>query len=373
MKSLIILISLAVLVNASYVDAQRLYQESRYIDSMAELKKSTSEFANPELHILWAKNAKKLGDINAQMSAYERVLMLDSDNIEARVELLKIYNATSRDELANQMIKELEKFTLTKEQEILVRSSKKVDYGSLKATLLSMLGYDTNLNASADSDALNSYYSITDGSSPKATIFSKLGANFLYKYDLSKRDGYYIEINGALNYQNNITDHYFDMLIKTFGFGAGYKTSKYKLYIPIGYDSIRYLQSDLLSQLRVNPTLNHYLNNSTVLNTNLKYSSRDYTSKYIAMGDNSYAFGIGVNYTFNKNYIYLNSSYESFSSTQKLHYSFLDKSVATLSLGASYKLVKLFVAKLDYTYKISNYNDNNLKGQKREDKYSKPD
>jgi len=38
MKSLIILISLAVLVNASYVDAQRLYQESRYIDSMAELK-----------------------------------------------------------------------------------------------------------------------------------------------------------------------------------------------------------------------------------------------------------------------------------------------------------------------------------------------
>lgn len=66
--------------------------------------------------MLWGKSAEALGDNEAAMSAYERVLMLDPDNVAVRVHLASLYAYLDRDKLATEMSKSTENYQLTPSQ-----------------------------------------------------------------------------------------------------------------------------------------------------------------------------------------------------------------------------------------------------------------
>ncbi|MEA3342197.1 MAG: tetratricopeptide repeat protein, partial [Chloroflexota bacterium] len=124
-KTATLLLMSPIILFADVADMQTLYDQKKYEQVITKAQKSTSEYGDPKLHLLWAKSAEALGEDEMAMSAYERVLMLDPDDTEVRVHLVKFYADSDRDELADEMSKSTENYQLTPAQ----RTSLKTLYG----------------------------------------------------------------------------------------------------------------------------------------------------------------------------------------------------------------------------------------------------
>jgi len=358
MKKVILLTMLSTLAFASYENSERFYKSAQYHKAIDEAKSSFKEYSNPKLHLLWAKSAEALGHTGEAMSAYERVAMLDENDSESRVALLKIYQKSSRNELAKEMRKELQNYQLTPAQRSSLDLLKGSDMGSFKAKATLGVGYDSNINVSATGSDLDDYYNTTGIGGEESTLFSRLNGSLSYINELQEKGSWYIRGDARLYYQNNSDAHFYDMFVGTLEAGVGYTGDGYTLYLPLGYDRVNYLDVDLLSQVRIAPTANITLSQSYILNLNAKYATRNYSKDvYEGMRDSSYGIGAGLYYQFDKNYAYAKVDYTNFSSTQEIHNSYLDKSMFTLSLGVNYALSTWLVAEVDYRYRKGSYDE----------------
>ncbi len=376
MRTLLLLILSTLFLDASYEKANNYYKNGNYQKAIDEVKRSTSEYENPKLHLLWANSAKKLGRVDEAMSAYERVVILDKSSSEARVALLEIYRASSRDALASSMAKELQNYQLTPEQRSSLELLSAEDINSFKSRASICIGYDTNINISAHANDLDIYYGIDSSEGELPTLFSRFSGSASYINEIQERGGWFVRSDLKLYYQNNFNAHYFDMFLGGIELGVGYAGSGYTLYMPVGYNRVNYLETDLLEQIKVAPKLNIVVNNSFILNINAKYSLKSYKEEnYKGMDDSSYGVGLGAYYIFDKNYAYIQSNYEKFSSEEELHYFYIDKKLVRASLGINYNMSDWLVTKLEYRYRNTDYDDSNdLKNisstKEREDNYN---
>ncbi|MEA2073824.1 MAG: hypothetical protein U9O86_09590 [Campylobacterota bacterium] len=372
MKILISLITLTVLANASYEKVQQFYESGEYLNAIQEAKSSTEEYSNPKLHLLWAKSAESLGDTNEAMAAYERVAMLDANSADSRVALLKIYQESSREALAQEMSSELENFQLTPQQRTSLGLLKGKEINTLKARATLALGHDSNINVSAKASDLDAYYGLSGYEGEKSTLFARVNGSVSYVNELQEKGGWYVQ--GDLNayYQNNFDASYFNMFVGTLEAGVGYAGDGYTLYMPIGYDRVNYLESDLLGQIRVAPRANISLSEDFILNVNAKYATREYQDvKYKGMSDSTIASGAGLYYIFDKSFAYLNLKYEDFRQDNRGSIRFIDKTMTTLSIGVNYSVQDLFVARFDYRYRAGQYEDNIFTdSERRADSYN---
>ena len=358
MRLVILLTMLSSIALASYENSEHFYKNGEYQKSIDEAKSSFDEYSNPKLHLLWAKSAEALGHTGEAMSAYERVAMLDENDSESRVALLKIYQKSSRNELAKEMRKKLQNYHLTPAQRSSLNLLKGSNIDSFKAQAMLGVGYDSNINVSATGSDLDDYYNTTGISGEKSTLFSRFNGSLSYINEFEEKGSWYIRGDARLYYQNNSDAHFYDMFVGTLEAGVGYSGDGYTLYLPLGYDRVNYLDVDLLSQVRVAPTVNITLSQSYILNLNAKYATRAYSkSIYEGMDDSSYGIGAALYYLFDKNYAYTKVDYGNFSSTQEIHNSYLDKSMFTLSLGLNYALSTWLVAKVDYRYRKGSYDE----------------
>jgi hypothetical protein len=356
-RILYILLIFSVAVDASYIKAKEYFDKKEYKKAIAEAKASKKEYSNPNLHLIWAKSEEIYGNTKSAMSAYERVVMLDENNIEAKMALLKIYKKTKRDILAKELTRELLKYDLTPSQRNSLELLDGEDTSSIKAKATLSIGHDTNINVSAKSSVLDDYYgNINDGE--KSTLFARFNGSISYINELKEKGGWYLRGDARAYYQNNFDAHFFDMLLVGAEVGVGYAGSNYTIYLPFGYDRVNYLDVDLLAQIKVQPRLNITLNRDFILNFNAKYSTRDYQDdKYKKMADESVAAGMGLYYIFGRNYAYANLLYEDFSSTKDDHFLFIDKNMYTASFGVNYDVEDMFIAKADYRYRRADYDD----------------
>jgi len=377
MKSLLLLSSLSVLANASYEKAQEFYDMKDYKSAVKEVKASSSEYSNPKLHLLWAKSEEALGHTKEAMCAYERVAILDESDTESRLKLVKIYSDTHRDKLSQAMSKNLQSYQLTPQERssLELLSSEKIS--SFKARASLSMGHDNNINVSASSSDLDDYIGtagVSEGE--KATLFTRFNGSMSYIHDLEATGGWYVRSDLKAYYQNNFDAHYYDMSVLGLQAGIGYAGDGYTLYLPVGYDRVHYLESDLLGQLTVTPKVNFTLSQSFILNLNAKYSSRTYNElEYKGMADSSYGASASLYYLFGKNFLYSTVEWESFTSTEDIHFSYLDKEMLTLSLGLNYNISSWLVTRLDYRYRDGSYDDtSNLRDPSvtstRADKYN---
>ena len=369
----LVLLILNVNVFADITQVEKLYAQLKYQEVINEAKSSTSEYSNPRLHLLWAKSAEALGKEKEAMNAYERVVILDEKDTQAKVALFKIYKNTKRDVLAKETREEIQDYQLTPEQRssLELLKGENIDVVKAKATLI--VGHDTNINVSADAGVLDTYFGTVGSKGELSTLFSRFTGSVSYINELENKGGWHLRGDVSLYYQNNFDESYYNMLVGGLKFGMGYVGDGYTLYVPVGYDAVRYLRVDLLNQISVKPTLNVYLNKDVILNVNVKYAKRSYDDKYKGMGDTSYGIGAGFYYLFDKNYLYINGSYEKFSSDKSAHYSYIDKDMLTFSLGVNYNLTDWLVSKLDYRYRKGLYDDGITKlvgSDEREDDYN---
>lgn len=371
MKILISLITLTVLANASYEKAQEYYEAKNYKEAIEEAKGSTSEYSNPKLHLLWAKSAEALGNSEEAMSAYERAAMLDETNSESRLALHKIYKQSNRENLAKEMSSELENYQLTPAQRSSLDLVSGTDIHSIKSQATLALGHDSNINISAKENDL--YTSIVG---EKSTLFARVNGSVSYVNELEDKAGWYLRGDLKAYYQNNFDASYYNMFVGTGEAGVGYAGSNYSVYLPVGYDRINYLESDLLGQLRIAPRVNVSLNKNFLMSADLKYAIRTYQdAKYKGMNDTGIGAGAGLYYLFDKNFAYLKLKYEDYTASETIKFNFVDKNFMTLSIGANYNVKDWFVARVDYRYRSAEYSDtitptSMLSAEKRADQYN---
>ena len=362
-------------VFADITQVEVLYQSQMYHEAIDEAKSLTSEYSNPKLHLLWAKSAEALGEQKEAMSAYERVVILDENDTQAKLALFKIYKNSKRDVLAKETREELLRYQLTPSQRSSLNLLEAQSSDEIKAKATLILGHDTNINVSADSGVLDSYFGTLGNKGEVSTFFSRFTGSVSYVNELEEKGGWHLRGDAELYYQNNFDASYYSMLVGGLKVGMGYSGEGYTLYMPIGYDKVHYLNSDLLTQITLAPTLNVKVDKEVILNVNAKYATRSYDDKYKGMGDSSYGVGSGVYYLFDANYLYSTGKYESFSSNETVHFSYLDKKMLTFSLGVNYNLAQGLVSKLDYRYRKAFYNDginpaNAAGSAKRDDDYN---
>ena len=375
MKLLLTIFILSSFLHASYEKAQTYYDNKEYNSVLKEAKASTDEYSNPKLHIIWAKSAEALGLSNEAMNAYERAVMLDENDTTSRMALLKIYDATGRVGLANALGVELQNYNLTPEQRNSLEVLIKENSNSLKAKASISLGHDSNINVSADGGVLDDYYGGVGSLGEQETLFVRMNAALSYIHELGNKGGWYLRSDAKLYYQNNFDASRYNMFIGDLSAGVGYSGSNYTLYLPVDLSYVNYLEVSLLSEISLRPRANISLSKNFILNINVKYSTRNYGKDiYKGMSDSSYGIGTGVYYLFSKNYLYATALYEDFSSTEVLHYSYIDKSMLTLTTGVNYELSSWLMGKLDYKFRQGSYDDSSdlLYGssQKRKDNYS---
>ncbi len=353
-KILTTLIFFALWLHADVQKVQSYYDAAEYEKAIQEAKSSVSEYANPQLHLLWAKSAEKLGRDNEAMSAYERVEILDENNIAARIALAKLYKRTGRDALARESAKELQNYQLTPQQRNSLDVLRQVNLHSFKASATLSSGYDTNINVASNN--LTGVASKIIG-----TAFAQFSGGVSYINELEDKGGWYSRGDIRLYDQKNFESKasLYDMLFASGGVGLGYGGDGYDFYIPLSYDTIHYLNKDLLTQVKLQPRLSYTFSNMLIGSVDLSYISHSYTTEDALnkRDDTALALGGGVYYLLGKDYLYLKAKYENYSAKKETIVLYVDKSFLSISAGVNYNISSWLVLKGDYKFRSASYKD----------------
>ena len=346
MKIFVFLLSLNVLLLANYEKADQFYKAKEYKKALAEAKASTSEYQDPRVHLLWARSAEALGSFNEAMSAYERVLILDENNAEAKTALIRLYKKSGRDELAYEMSNSLRP------------AGKRSSSDPLKANATAAIGYDSNINVTPGSGVLDNYYGTTNNEDVRSTMFSRFTGDFSYVDNFKNSDGGYYKGAARVFYQNNFKESLYNLFSGSLEVGGGYKWNGYNLYIPLIYDDVYYLNKKLFHQYALSPKLTMFLTDELICNLNASYTKRYYSGASNQKIDiDIWGSGVDFYYIFDKNYLFLKTAYESFHTGDAGGTLFINKRIFTASLGANYKVVPWLIARADYRFTHASFDD----------------
>ena len=351
-KTTLFLLVAPITLLAGVAEMQTFYDQKNYDQVITEAQKSTSEYGNAKLHLLWARSAETLGKEEMAMSAYERVLLINPDNTEVRVHLAMLYAHSDRDQLADEMSKSTENYQLTPAQRMSLDTLETDDLDDFKASASIAMGYDSNINVSPDDLNLPEFGEKID------TLFTQFQANLSYIHDLDEKGGWYLRSDADLFYQNNNDANYYNLFAGSANIGVGYSTDLYDVLIPVSYGRMNYLDRDLLESVSVDPRINFPLSKSIIGNINARYTQRSYIHKADKDRDDSVAgIGLGLYWLFEKNFAYISTNYDNYSAEHSNSLLFTDKETTRVSMGINYNVEDWFIARLDYRYRYASYDD----------------
>ena len=324
-----------VVLFASYPQALQYYQTGEYVQAIKEAKASKASYSNPNLHLLWAISATKLNKLNEAMSAYERVLLLDPSNTQAKKALEAIYKKTNRHKLLN---KNTEK--------------------KLNANASISFGFDNNLAATPDSETLQDYFGENVEANKSSSPFIRFTGSLDYTHHFSQKDDWYIKYILKTYFQNNTDANFYNLKTVSATVGLGINKQKYKLFLPLSYHHVNYLGKDLLSQYRFSPKLLVPLGKNNLLDFNLIYSKNNYfTAEDKIKDDTTYAVEVGNYFLSEDNYFSTHFKYEHHSAINGFPSKYIAANFWTLKLGAKLLLSPKFLATANYRFRYGQYDD----------------
>lgn len=317
-------------------------KNSEYKKVLNEAKYSLADYQNPKLHLLWAKSAQKLGKMTIAMGAYERVLILEPKNKEAKKALELIYSQTNREGLS------------TNPSE----GSKK---NKVRAQANLSLGHDSNVNANASGDDLDGYYGLDVGVDEVSSSFARVTANISYLYNFEEYDNWFIKSTLDIYYQNNFNAHLYDLTVPTAEIALGYIKGDYLYYLPISYNNINYLNKNLLNIFAFTPRVRVNFLEKGLWDTSLIYAQRNYIETVdIGKDAKTYGFQTGVYWSTTNAQLHLNGKYESRTADKADKADndrFVDANFFTLDSNLKYYFTSSFIAEAHYLFRYSDYSD----------------
>ncbi|MEA2028456.1 MAG: surface lipoprotein assembly modifier [Campylobacterota bacterium] len=358
-KSVALLLSCSALLLADLNDAQRLYNQKNYTAASAEAKRSTADYANPQLHLIWARSAKALGKNLEAMSAYERVVMIDPNNIEAKKELVKVYLALKKPRLAIEVGEELRAKNIHFDEIQVIRKASASSWkqAKFKSKFSLALGYDNNVNVNNDdTQDLDSFWGTTAHSNKVSSLFYRATANIEYLQEFANH--FYLKTSFGGYYKVVSQDSDYSVYLNTIKAGIGYYSrGKYNFYMPLSYSALNYLGEDLLRMQSINPQIDYVISEKLIASINTKYEKREFKTNR-DRDDKSYALGATLYYKLNKNdYLYFDSEYQDYSSDSDNYQDYSDKTTVTLVAGLGYKFSDDLKADASYKVRFSDYED----------------
>lgn len=339
MKLLILLIASTFVLEASYVKMQHYAASEMYAKVLEEAKRSFEDYNNPKLHLLWAKSAQKLGKTTVAMGAYERVLILEPNNHEATLALEMIYTQSHRVGLS----------TTPNE------GTKK---NKLKAKVNLSLGHDSNVNVNASGTALDAYYGVSVGIDKISSNFARATANISYLYNLETYDNWFIQSTLDVYAQSNFSAHLYDLTLPTAQVALGYTKGKYILYFPVSYNTIRYLNKNLLNIVSFTPRIRVSFLENGLWDTSLLYAQRNYIEQAdTAKNATTYGIKTGIYWSTDNTQLHLSADYETRTADKSKHDRFITADFFTVDTSYKYYLTSSMIAEASYQFRYSNYSD----------------
>jgi tetratricopeptide (TPR) repeat protein len=325
-------------LQANYTKMLNDYTSGKYKSAIKEGKSSYDEYNNPKLHLLWAKSAQKLGHTTEAMSAYERVLILEPNNQEALLALDTIYEQSQRMGLDTQ--------TTQGDNKLKVRAN-------------IALGYDSNINVNPGGDALDDYFGVVGSQGKLGTKFLRFSANLAYTYHFENAEGWFVK--GIVDFynQSNFSAHFYDLRVGTIEAALGYENDSYRLYLPLRYSTIHYLDKNLLAHYEFLPRLTFPIWEDSFLDVNAIYRKRAYKDSIDDVNDaKTLGLGVGLYFPIYGDRAHIHLQYEKRSSTESIHTKFVDANFIRLDASLQHYFSPKVYAEATYLYRYGDYSDN---------------
>ena len=298
------------------------------------------------------------GNTNLAQAAFERALSDDADKTQAHLKLSALYQTMQMPEQANAVLKDIERVELTPAQRTSLDTFQKGSQESLntfKARASLNLGYDTNINISPN-DAIIRDLNATTLDEETSTLFTRARADLSYIYDIFGSGGLFLRSDANLYYQNNTDASHYNISYGRLYLGGGYRTGALTFYLPVFYDRLHYLGTDLLEESGLRPDLTYALTDTLFANINASYTKRHYLQSIDTHRDDEILTGgLGLYWLQNRDFLYLKMRYEDYSGTQEPVDVFTNKVLLYAMVGGIFSVENIADFSLDYQYRNANF------------------
>jgi len=289
------------------------------------------------------------------MSAYERVLISNPDNLEALTALAKLYKTNHMDYESKELKHTVDNSRLAPEQRQIVSRLLEGEENLVSTRFSATLnfGYDDNLNFGIYTK---------EATKERGNVSSAFHSFILrgnYVNELDEVGGFSFQSNIDFYWQDNYSAHYYDTLYGSIDAGLGYGISNILLYIPFVYRRLKNLDTDLYEQYGIAPRLTASLADGLLMNVELKYLKRKYIDNLYKNADDTLSnVSIGFYQFYGENYIYAQAKYNRFNAESLTPVLFTEYDYFQLFAGASYEIEGFAIAGINYQYGHGSYNDN---------------
>lgn len=273
-----------------FLQGENAYKSKNYKGAVENLKKAYSQYSSAYMQLMWASSEDYLGRDEYAISGYERVMALDSKNIEVALRLIELYRINKQDEDANEVAKSLDKNDLTPKQKAELHALMNKIYEKLyklNARVSSKIGYDSNIASTPLEGSLNNFASSLELTQEqrdalgdiRGTFFSQNLASLVFTHDLSEKDAWFIKTSLLAMAQFNFDESFYNLQYGKVSLAPGYKFGNYSFLLPLNYGRINYLKQDLLQSYGLSPTFTAIIDSKFMLSIVYEHNEKRYLPK----------------------------------------------------------------------------------------------
>ena len=301
---------------------------------------------------------EKEGNTNLAQAAYERALSDHTDKTQAHLKLSSLYLTMQMPQQANDVLADVERVELSPAQRASLDTFQKGSQESLntfKAHTSLNLGYDTNINISPN-DAIIRDLNATTLDEKTSTLFTRVRADLSYIYDIFGSGGLFLRSDANLYYQNNTDASHYNISYGRLYLGGGYRTGALTFYLPIFYDRLHYLGTDLLEESGLRPDLTYAVTDTLFANINTSYTKRHYVQSIDTHRDDEILTGgLGLFWLRDRDFFYLKVRYENYTGTKDPVEDFTNKTLLYAMAGGIFSVDNIADFIVDYQYRNANF------------------
>ena len=290
------------------------------------------------------------GESNLAQAAYERALLEDETNLQARLKLAELYQSLGMDSQASALLVNVNDSQLTPEQRTslstLRTDAEQTSKVQFRARVSVDLGYDNNVNINP-----------VDNTAGKALTspFIRTRADLSYLHTLSEDNSWFARGDLSFYKQVNTSERNYDSTYFRLYGGGGFQGDSFAIYVPLFYERLNYLDRDLLEQKGIHPDYNWQFSKNFILNVNGSYSARRYIQvTERGRDDNLLMLESGLIWLKARHFAYAKLRYESYAATNNLT-QFVNKKVIYLRLGGLYAIENILDIRAEYQYFKADY------------------
>lgn len=362
-------ISLSVLLisslYSSYLDD---YKNNNYKSAFNKASKLCEvDCSEEQLNIVLAKSAEKLGNIKEAIAAYDRVLIINENNLDARFSIANLYYQNGNSQLMKDELSYiLENYDLDQSQ--ITRINQMIN-NIEQERVVSPYYASINVGFAYDSNPLYGNKKYTDfisneeegienfqNEQPSGSLSLLFSADASYNIDLDKN--YMLSLFASTynkKYFKKKSENYPDLNVFSVGFSPKYFKDNKALSLTFDYDYVILKRDGFLHSLNAGISFEHDINEDYLYTL-----SYDYSRGIFAKSDekdsnfNHHAIGFNNIYSYLNNIYFLTLTYDIEKAKNSLSAN-SDFSTYGIKIGAIFNILDNFNIRPSIAYNISKF------------------